>query len=621
MQSRPAEGGSERVRRLLEQEWVEKGTVALVLLYMLLVLLDLALDGVRAWAAGFIYADLVLLCVFAAEHAVRLYAYGSAHLRSPTNLFDISVVLVSLAFQLHYVASGAGEELSFLGVLRLVRLVRIVAVMRKIQEQRDAAKAARQLKLGSPVERVLELLNEMKDKVASRPGSEALVRDIEGVLELIVSEKLYKIDLSEVHGGKVGREMNAFLDTMGMQGSSEPSQGHGRSSVQAQGRRSVMQLTAERRASRGELGGERKSSGSPRAESYAELSRVESILREPAVCEALAQIHDWGVDVFAFHEAACGSGLVVAAVHLLEYHGLVNELDLDLPRMAAYFRRIQDGYKDNPYHSCVHALDVMLNTSYFIRQEAIAQLLTPLDQLAALLAAAIHDHEHPGVNNNFLVATRHEWAIRYNDQSVLEAHHVASSWALLMRDEYNFVAALPREQLLSLRELVLQLVLATDMRHHFEHTARLCAKCSADALSPTSREDGMVPRDDVRFLLCVVVHAADISNGLKPQALSLRWALAVMEEFFRQGDLEATLGLPISPFYDRATTSIAAAQIGFLNVVVRPYFEPLCAFLGPAVTAEVFHHLVENVRVWEEQGNALISTSTRKVGGGGPIGT
>ena len=54
---------------------------------------------------------------------------------------------------------------------------------------------------------------------------------------------------------------------------------------------------------------------------------------------------------------------------------------------------------------------------------------------------------------------------------MLEAHHVASSWALLMRDEYNFVAALPREQLLSLRELVLQLVLATDMRHHFEHTA------------------------------------------------------------------------------------------------------------------------------------------------------
>ncbi len=40
-----------------------------------------------------------------------------------------------------------------------------------------------------------------------------------------------------------------------------------------------------------------------------------------------------------------------------------------------------------------------------------------------------------------------------------------------MRDEYNFVAALQREQLLSLRELVLQLVLATDMRHHFEHTA------------------------------------------------------------------------------------------------------------------------------------------------------
>jgi len=36
--------------------------------------------------------------------------------------------------------------------------------------------------------------------------------------------------------------------------------------------------------------------------------------------------------------------------------------------------------------------------------------------LAAILAAAIHDHDHPGLNNALLVATRHEWAVRYNDQ-------------------------------------------------------------------------------------------------------------------------------------------------------------------------------------------------------------
>ena len=71
-------------------------------------------------------------------------------------------------------------------------------------------------------------------------------------------------------------------------------------------------------------------------------------------------------------------------------------------------------------------------------------------------------------------------------------------------------------------------------------------------------------------MLSVTVHTADISNPAKPLALCLRWTEQVMEEFFRQGDLEASMGLPVSPFYDRHTTSIAQCQMGFINVLVKP---------------------------------------------------
>lgn len=56
-----------------------------------------------------------------------------------------------------------------------------------------------------------------------------------------------------------------------------------------------------------------------------------------------------------------------------------------------------------------------------------------------LLAACCHDHEHPGLNNLFLIETRNEFALRYNDVSVLENHHVASSFALIANDKYNLV--------------------------------------------------------------------------------------------------------------------------------------------------------------------------------------
>lgn len=56
--------------------------------------------------------------------------------------------------------------------------------------------------------------------------------------------------------------------------------------------------------------------------------------------------------------------------------------------------------------------------------------------MAALVAAAVHDVEHPGVTNLYLISIRHELAIMYNDSSVLENHHVATAFrALQVRGE------------------------------------------------------------------------------------------------------------------------------------------------------------------------------------------
>ena len=50
-----------------------------------------------------------------------------------------------------------------------------------------------------------------------------------------------------------------------------------------------------------------------------------------------------------------------------------------------------------------------------------------------------------------------------------------------------------------------------------------------------------------------------------------------MEEFFNQGDREAELGFPISPFMDRKKhplhSTIINCQIGFINVLVKPLLQ------------------------------------------------
>ena len=46
--------------------------------------------------------------------------------------------------------------------------------------------------------------------------------------------------------------------------------------------------------------------------------------------------------------------------------------------------------------------------------------------LGALLSAVIHDFEHRGVNNDFLIQSGDDLAIRYNDKSPMENHHLVS---------------------------------------------------------------------------------------------------------------------------------------------------------------------------------------------------
>lgn len=45
------------------------------------------------------------------------------------------------------------------------------------------------------------------------------------------------------------------------------------------------------------------------------------------------------------------------------------------------------------------------------------------------------------------------------------------------------------------------------------------------------------------------------------------WLQSLEEEFFAQGDFEADLGLPITPFMDRAQPGISSKQVRALRTV------------------------------------------------------
>ena len=91
-----------------------------------------------------------------------------------------------------------------------------------------------------------------------------------------------------------------------------------------------------------------------------------------------------------------------------------------------------------------------------------------LTVLACYLAASIHDYDHTGCNNDYLIKTRNPLAIMYNDASPNENHHVAHAYGLLMSSPaYYFSKDMILEERNILRAAIIELVLATDMKKHF----------------------------------------------------------------------------------------------------------------------------------------------------------
>ncbi|XP_035375797.1 calcium/calmodulin-dependent 3',5'-cyclic nucleotide phosphodiesterase 1A isoform X2 [Electrophorus electricus] len=307
---------------------------------------------------------------------------------------------------------------------------------------------------------------------------------------------------------------------------------------------------------------------------YRRTSNMAGLTYPPAVILALKDVDKWSFDVFTLHEASSEHALKFLVYELLTRYDLINRFRIPVSSLVAFVEALELGYSKhrNPYHNLIHAADVTQTAHYLMLHTGVMHWLTELEILAMVFAAAIHDFEHTGTTNNFHIQTRSEVAILYNDRSVLENHHVSAAYRLMQEDEMNILINLSKDDWRELRTLVIEMVMSTDMSCHFQQikTMRGCLQ----------QPEGV----DKAKALSLLLHAADISHPAKGWKLHYRWTQALMEEFFRQGDKEAELGLPFSPLCDRKATMIAQSQIGFIDFIVEPTFSVLVDITEKIIT-------------------------------------
>uniref|UniRef100_A0A8C6S931 Phosphodiesterase n=1 Tax=Neogobius melanostomus TaxID=47308 RepID=A0A8C6S931_9GOBI len=330
----------------------------------------------------------------------------------------------------------------------------------------------------------------------------------------------------------------------------------------------------------------------------------------PGLEPLMSQLNNWNFPIFSLVEKTNGkTGCILSQVtyKLFEETGLFEMFKIPIQEFLNYFHALENGYRDIPYHNRIHATDVLHAVWYLTTQpvpglptpltengihsdsengmsrqttgflkvnwqqeegySCLARLIPGLELMALYVAAAMHDYDHPGRTNAFLVATSAPQALLYNDRSVLENHHAAAAWNLFMsQPEFNFLANLEHVEFKRFRFLVIEAILATDLKKHFDFLAEFNAKVGDEGVSSID-----FTNENDRMLVCqMCIKIADVNGPLKNKELHLQWTEGIVNEFYEQGDEEATLGLPISPFMDRAAPQLAKLQESFITHIVGP---------------------------------------------------
>ncbi|XP_023699539.1 3',5'-cyclic-AMP phosphodiesterase 4C isoform X4 [Paramormyrops kingsleyae] len=318
--------------------------------------------------------------------------------------------------------------------------------------------------------------------------------------------------------------------------------------------------------------------------------------QEASLAKELEDINRWGLDTFKISEYSSNRPLTVVMYSIFQERDLLKSFKMPVDTFITFMMTLEDHYHtDVAYHNNIHAADVVQSTHVLLSTPALEAVFTDLEILAALFASAIHDVDHPGLSNQFLINTNSELALMYNDASVLENHHLAVGFKLLQEENCDIFQNLSKKQRQSLRKMVIDMVLATDMSKHMNLLADL--KTMVETKKVTSL--GVLLLDNYSDRIQVLqnmVHCADLGNPTKPLELYRQWTDRIMVEFFTQGDREREKHMEISPMCDRHNASIEKSQVGFIDYIVHPLWETWADLVHP--DAQEILDTLEDNREW-----------------------
>ena len=315
-----------------------------------------------------------------------------------------------------------------------------------------------------------------------------------------------------------------------------------------------------------------------------------SIYKAAMEGQKVDSIFDWDYDIHMLNKVSNQNPLKIIFFAIIESLGLSNTIKISSEVVNNYVTAVESGYRtSNPYHNRCHAADVVQATGHYLKLGSVK--FTDLEKVALIISSAVHDVEHPGVNNSFLVASGDHLALAYNDNSPLENHHVSSAFMIMQRDDCDIFAHVEKAIKKRLRSMIIRLVLATDMAVSFQEVGKANNVFQEDVLD-------LKKKNHVLQIMVMVIKLSDVSHPARNFETHFKWTQRCVEEFYLQGDKEKNL-LKTEPlgFMDREKDYLPKSQWGFIKFVVVPMYATIKP-IYPGLHESMSKNIENNIARW-----------------------
>ena len=283
-----------------------------------------------------------------------------------------------------------------------------------------------------------------------------------------------------------------------------------------------------------------------------------------------------------------------------------------------YIVAVRDRYLKNPYHQWEHAVDVT-HTLFLIltKVETWARTyLTPLDVFCLMVGAVAHDMGHRGVSNDHICKVKDVLALTYNDISPQENLHCSMLFQMCAGDPMcDVFETLTPSQKYQARVLIVQLVLNTDMKMHFDRLGDL--KLLLERHNGRIDQQGVglgggrgLTHEETTDIMVGMLKMADLGNCVRPLHMHVKWSIRVVNEFFGEAEIQRGVGIVPLPFMDPTVAYMPDAQTDFINFIISPFASTMVGLLPPLQTW-ILPCLATNHHFWTQLGWRHVTRSAK----------